>query len=94
ITFDGNWKVDRRKNYEKFMEKVGANTVKRKLAAHDNLNTFRNIEVVFELGGTWTVLEGNEIGKFIRTDNGNDLDAVTDTYVYEGVEAKRIFKKD
>uniref|UniRef100_A0A2K5RCC9 Cytosolic fatty-acid binding proteins domain-containing protein n=1 Tax=Cebus imitator TaxID=2715852 RepID=A0A2K5RCC9_CEBIM len=131
ITFDGNWKVDQSKNYDKFMEKVGVNTVKRKLAAHDNLNlaitqegntftvkessTFRNYEVVFELGvtfnydladgtelGTWT-LEGNKlIGKFKRTDNGNELNTVREiiggelvqTYVYKGLEAKRIFKKD
>ncbi|XP_010338650.2 fatty acid-binding protein, intestinal [Saimiri boliviensis] len=132
MAFDGNWKVDRSENYDKFMEKMGVNIVKRKLAAHDNLkltitqegnrftvkesSTFRNIEIVFELGvtfnynladgtelsGTWT-LDGNKlIGKFKRIDNEKELNTVREiiggelvqTYVYEGVEAKRIFKKD
>ncbi|OBS57235.1 hypothetical protein A6R68_11642, partial [Neotoma lepida] len=79
------------------------NVVKRKLAAHDNLkltitqegnkftvkesSTFRNIDIVFELGvsfaysladgtelnGFWS-LEGNKlIGKFKRVDNGKEL---------------------
>lgn len=132
MAFDGTWKVDRNENYDKFMEKMGINIVKRKLAAHDNLkliitqegnkftvkesSAFRNAEIVFELGvtfnysladgteltGTWS-LEGNKlIGKFSRVDNGNALNAVREiiggelvqTYVYEGVEAKRIFKKE
>ncbi|KAL2780855.1 fatty acid-binding protein, intestinal [Daubentonia madagascariensis] len=132
MAFDGTWKVDRSENYDKFMEKMGINMVKRKLAAHDNLkliitqegnkftikesSTFRNIEIVFELGvtfdysladgtelsGTWN-LEGNKlVGKFKRLDNGNELKAVREIiggelvqiYMYEGVEAKRIFKKD
>uniref|UniRef100_A0A8I3W641 Fatty acid binding protein 2 n=1 Tax=Callithrix jacchus TaxID=9483 RepID=A0A8I3W641_CALJA len=106
MAFDGNWKVERSENYDKFMEKMGVNILKRKLAARDNLkltitqegntftvkesSTFRNIEVVFELGvafnynladgtelsGTWT-LEGNKlIGKFKRTDNGKELNTV------------------
>nr|1ICN_A Chain A, INTESTINAL FATTY ACID BINDING PROTEIN [Rattus norvegicus] len=130
--FDGTWKVDRNENYEKFMEKMGINVVKRKLGAHDNLkltitqegnkftvkesSNFRNIDVVFELGvdfaysladgteltGTWT-MEGNKlVGKFKRVDNGKELIAVQEisgneliqTYTYEGVEAKRIFKKE
>ncbi|XP_062963298.1 fatty acid-binding protein, intestinal [Cynocephalus volans] len=132
MAFDGSWKVDRSENYDKFMEKMGINMVKRKLAAHDNLkliitqegnkftvkesSTFRNIEIVFELGvtfnytladgtelsGAW-ILEGNKfVGKFKRLDNGNELNTVREiiggelvqTYMYEGVEAKRIFKKD
>ncbi|XP_037365415.1 fatty acid-binding protein, intestinal [Talpa occidentalis] len=128
----GSWKVNRNENYDKFMEKMGINMVKRKLASHDNLkltisqngnqftvkesSTFRNIEVVFELGvtfnysladgtelcGTWTMEGEKLIGKFKRVDNGNELNAVREvvndemvqTYVYEGVEAKRIFKRE
>lgn len=132
MAFDGTWKVDRNENYEKFMEKMGINVVKRKLGAHDNLkltitqegnkftvkesSNFRNIDVVFELGvnfpysladgteltGTWS-MEGNRlIGQFKRVDNGKELIAVREvsgdeliqTYTYEGVEAKRIFKKE
>ncbi|XP_008065545.1 fatty acid-binding protein, intestinal [Carlito syrichta] len=132
MAFDGTWKVDRSENYDKFMDKMGVNMVKRKLAAHDNLkliitqegnkftvkesSTFRNIEIIFELGvtfhysladgteltGTWS-LEGHKlVGKFTRVDNGNALNAVREiigdelvqTYTYEGVEAKRIFKKN
>ncbi|XP_076998542.1 fatty acid-binding protein, intestinal [Tamandua tetradactyla] len=132
MTFNGSWKVDRSENYDKFMEKMGVNVVKRKLAAHDNLkliitqegnkftikesSTFRSIDVVFELGVnfTYNLADGTEIsgawdldgdklvGKFKRTDNGNELNTVREiiggelvqTYVYEGVEAKRIFKKE
>ncbi|XP_042553529.1 fatty acid-binding protein, intestinal [Dipodomys spectabilis] len=132
MAFDGSWKVDRSENYDKFMEKMGINMVKRKLAAHDNLkliitqegnkftvkesSTFRNIEIVFELGvtfkysladgteltGSWAI-EGNKlVGNFQRVDNGKELKTVREvmgselvqTYTYEGVEAKRIFKKE
>ncbi|XP_051041431.1 fatty acid-binding protein, intestinal [Phodopus roborovskii] len=132
MAFDGTWKVDRNENYEKFMDKMGINVVKRKLAAHDNLkltikqegnkftvkesSNFRNIDIVFELGvnftysladgtelnGTWS-LDGNQlIGQFKRVDNGKELIAIREisgseliqTYKYEGVEAKRIFKKE
>ncbi|XP_074849493.1 fatty acid-binding protein, intestinal isoform X2 [Carettochelys insculpta] len=54
-----------------------------------------------ELSGTWT-LEGNKlVGNFTRKDNGKELkafrevvgDELIQTYIYEGVEAKRIFKR-
>ncbi|XP_006108088.1 fatty acid-binding protein, intestinal [Myotis lucifugus] len=132
MAFDGAWKIDRNDNYDKFMEKMGTNVVKRKLAAHDNLkliishegskftikesSTFRTAEIAFELGvtfnyrladgteltGTWS-LEGDKlVGRFKRVDNGKELHAVREivggelvqTYTYEGVEAKRIFKKE
>ncbi|XP_019600080.1 fatty acid-binding protein, intestinal [Rhinolophus sinicus] len=132
MAFDGTWKVNRNENYDKFMEKMGINVIKRKLAAHDNLkliitqegnkftvkesSALRSTEIVFELGvmftysladgtelsGTWS-LEGNRlIGNFKRVDNGKELNAVREiidgelvqTYTYEGVEAKRIFKKE
>ncbi|XP_053317411.1 fatty acid-binding protein, intestinal [Spea bombifrons] len=69
MTFNGTWKVDRSENYEKFMEVMGVNVMKRKLAAHDNLkitiqqdgdkfsvkesSTFRSIEINFTLGVTF-----------------------------------------
>ncbi|XP_063797665.1 fatty acid-binding protein, intestinal isoform X1 [Pseudophryne corroboree] len=69
MTFNGNWKVDRSENYEKFMEVMGVNVMKRKLATHDNLkitiqqdgdkfsvketSTFRSIEINFTLGVTF-----------------------------------------
>ncbi|TFK16211.1 sodium channel and clathrin linker 1 [Platysternon megacephalum] len=131
MAFDGNWKVEKSENYEKFMEQMGINVVKRKLGAHDNLkitiqqegnkftvkesSAFRNIEIIFTLGvnfeysladgtelsGTWN-LEGNKlVGKFNRKDNGKELkafreivgDELIQIYIYEGVEAKRIFKR-
>eukprot|EP00069_Balaena_mysticetus_P011770 bmy_07320T0 len=79
MAFDGTWKVDRNENYEKFMEKMGINMVKRKLASHDNLkliitqegnkftvkesSTFRNTEIVFELGVTfnYSLADGTEL---------------------------------
>ncbi|XP_004594588.1 fatty acid-binding protein, intestinal [Ochotona princeps] len=132
MAFDGTWKVCQNDNYDNFMEKMGINVMKRKLAAHDNLkvtikqdgnkftvkesSTFRTIDIVFELGvtfnytladgtevsGAWT-LEGNKlVGKFKRLDNGNELNTfreiiggeLVQTYTYEGVEAKRHFKKE
>ncbi|XP_074128951.1 fatty acid-binding protein, intestinal isoform X2 [Sminthopsis crassicaudata] len=131
MAFDGTWKVDRNENYDQFMEKMGINMVKRKLAAHDNLkititqtgnkmtvhesSTFRTVDIEFEFGvnfsysladgtelhGSWN-LEGNKlVGRFKRVDNGNELNAVREivgdeliqTYTYQGVEAKRIFKR-
>uniref|UniRef100_A0A3Q0SSG6 Cellular retinoic acid-binding protein 1 n=1 Tax=Amphilophus citrinellus TaxID=61819 RepID=A0A3Q0SSG6_AMPCI len=131
MAFNGTWKVDRSENYEKFMEKMGINVVKRKLAAHDNLkititqngdkfnvkesSTFRSIEIDFTLGvnfeysladgtelsGAWT-MEGDTLnGIFNRKDNGKQLtttrivqgDELIQNYNYEGVDAKRIFKR-
>ncbi|XP_004386865.1 fatty acid-binding protein, intestinal [Trichechus manatus latirostris] len=133
MPFDGSWKVNRNENYDKFMEKLGINVVKRKLGALDNLkltitqegnkftvtesSNFRTIEIVFDLGvsfnycmadgtelsGSWS-LEGNKlVGKFKQVDNGNELNTVREiiggelvqvNLEYEGVEAKRIFKKE
>ncbi|CAH2300674.1 fatty acid-binding, intestinal [Pelobates cultripes] len=131
MTFNGNWKVDRSENYDTFMEVMGVNIMKRKLAAHDNLkitiqqdgdkfsvkesSTFRTIEINFTLGvsfdyaladgtelsGSW-VIEGDKlVGTFSRKDNGKQLkthrvivgDELVQTYLYEGTEAKRIFKR-
>ncbi|XP_076151957.1 fatty acid-binding protein, intestinal [Alosa pseudoharengus] len=131
MTFNGTWKVDRNDNYEKFMEKMGVNMVKRKLAAHDNLkitieqtgdkfhinetSAFRTLELDFTLGvtfeyaladgtelsGAWT-MEGDLMkGLFTRKDNGKVLTTtrvieggeLVQSYNYEGVDAKRIFKR-
>ncbi|CAL8351586.1 unnamed protein product [Boreogadus saida] len=131
MTFNGTWKVDRNDNYEKFMEQMGVNMVKRKLASHDNLqitvqqtgdsfhvketSTFRTLEIDFtsgvtfeysladgtELKGSWT-LEGETLkGSFTRKDNGKVLtttrtvqgDELTQSYNYEGVDAKRFYKR-
>ncbi|XP_051900850.1 fatty acid-binding protein, intestinal [Pristis pectinata] len=132
MTFNGTWKVERNENYEKFMEQMGINVMKRKLALHDNLkiiihqdgdkfnvkesSTFRTKDIEFTLGmsfeysladgtelqGSWN-LEGDKlIGKFTRKDNSKELLAyreitgneLVQTYLYEGVEAKRFFKKE
>ncbi|NWX84609.1 FABPI protein, partial [Nothoprocta ornata] len=131
MTFNGTWKVDRNENYEKFMEAMGVNIMKRKLGAHDNLkiiiqqdgnkftvkesSNFRSIEIVFTLGvnfdysladgtelnGSWNTEENKLVGKFTRKDNGKELttfreiinDELVQTYIYEGVEAKRVFKR-
>ncbi|KAM9434055.1 fatty acid-binding protein, intestinal [Clarias gariepinus] len=131
MIFNGTWKVDRSDNYEKFMEQMGINIVKRKLAAHDNLkitleqngdkfhvkevSTFRTLELDFTLGvtfeyeladgtklsGSW-VMDGDVLkGTFVRQDNGKTLNTVrqivdgelVQSYNYDGVDAKRIFKK-
>ncbi|TKS92722.1 Fatty acid-binding protein, intestinal [Collichthys lucidus] len=131
MAFDGTWKVDRNDNYDKFMEKMGINVMKRKLAEHDNLkvtieqegdkfhikesSTFRTKDIDFTLGvqfdytmadgtelsGMWE-LEGDTLkGKFTRKDNNKVLTTtravvggeLVQSYNYEGVDAKRIFKK-
>ncbi|KAJ8001244.1 hypothetical protein DPEC_G00192320 [Dallia pectoralis] len=131
MTFNGTWKIDRSENYEKFMEQMGVNMVKRKLAAHDNLkivleqtgdkfvvketSAFRTLDIEFTLGvtfeyaladgtilsGTWTMEGDGMKGTFNRKDNGKLLtttriivgDELIQSYSYEGVEAKRIFKR-
>ncbi|KAG8454028.1 hypothetical protein GDO86_000600 [Hymenochirus boettgeri] len=131
MAYNGTWKIDRNENYEKFMEVMGINVVKRKLGAHDNLkitieqdgdkftvkesSTFRNIDIVFNLGvpfdysladgtdlnGSWFLQDDKLLGTFTRKDNGKVLQTTREiiagelvqTYVYEGTEAKRIFKK-
>lgn len=131
MTFNGTWKVDRNDNYEKFMEQMGINMVKRKLAAHDNLkitlqqdgntfhvkesSSFRTLEMDFTLGVTfdYSLADGTELsgswsmegemlkGVFVRKDNGKQLtttrivegDELVQSYNYEGVDAKRIFKR-
>ncbi|KFP25560.1 Fatty acid-binding protein, intestinal, partial [Colius striatus] len=131
MAFNGTWKIDRNENYEKFMEVMGVNLMKRKLGAHDNLkitiqqdgnkftvnesSTFRTLDTEFTLGvnfeysladgteltGSWN-MEGNKlVGKFNRKDNGKLLtayreivgDELVQSYIYEGVEAKRVFKR-
>ncbi|XP_061665201.1 fatty acid-binding protein, intestinal-like [Syngnathoides biaculeatus] len=131
MAFDGTWKVERSENYDHFMEQMGINVMKRKLAEHDNLkisiqqsgddfqikesSTFRTKDVHFTLGtpfdysladgtevsGTWE-MEGDALkGKFTRKDNNKVLtttrillgDELVQSYSYEGVDAKRIFKK-
>uniref|UniRef100_A0A3P9HYP9 Cellular retinoic acid-binding protein 1 n=1 Tax=Oryzias latipes TaxID=8090 RepID=A0A3P9HYP9_ORYLA len=131
MAFNGTWKVDRSENYDKFLERIGVNVMKRKLAEHDNLkitieqtgdnfhvkesSTFRTKEFDFTLGvkfdysladgtevsGTWE-MEGDMLkGLFNRKDNNKLLTTtrsivdgeLVQTYNYEGVDAKRIFKK-
>ncbi|XP_062240595.1 fatty acid-binding protein, intestinal-like [Platichthys flesus] len=131
MTFNGTWKVDRNENYDKFMEKMDINVMKRKLAEHDNLkvtieqngdkfhikesSTFRTKDIDFTLGvvfdysladgtevsGMWE-MEGDVLkGTFTRKDNNKVLTTtravvggeLVQSYNYEGVDAKRIFKK-
>ncbi|KAB5518347.1 hypothetical protein PHYPO_G00164730 [Pangasianodon hypophthalmus] len=131
MAFNGTWKIDRNENYDKFMEQLGINMVKRKLAEHDHLkliieqngdkftikesSTFRTKDIEFTLGvqfeysmadgteliGTWA-MEGETLkGTFTRKDNGKLLittrslvgGELVQCYSYEGVDAKRIFKK-
>ncbi|KAK7909897.1 hypothetical protein WMY93_014581 [Mugilogobius chulae] len=131
MAFNGTWKVDHSENYDKFMEQMGINVMKRKLAEHDNLkitieqtgnnfhlkesSTFRTKDIDFTLGvqfdytladgtevsGTWE-MEGDKMnGKFTRKDNGKVLittraivgGELVQTYNYDGVDAKRTFKK-
>ncbi|XP_076848406.1 fatty acid-binding protein, intestinal [Brachyhypopomus gauderio] len=66
MTFNGTWKAEQSKNYEKFLDAMGFNVLKKKLGAHDNLkitlqqtgdkfhvkesSTFRSLELDFTLG--------------------------------------------
>ncbi|XP_066508257.1 fatty acid-binding protein, intestinal-like [Hoplias malabaricus] len=131
MAFNGTWKINRNENYDKFMEQMGINLMKRKLAEHDNLkliieqsgdkftikesSTFRTKDIEFTLGvefeysladgteliGTWAMDGAVLKGTFTRKDNGKLLittrellgDELVQSYKYEGVDAKRIFKK-
>ncbi|KAM3865185.1 fatty acid-binding protein, intestinal [Diretmus argenteus] len=131
MTFNGTWKIDHSENYDEFMQQMGVNMVKRKLAAHDNLqmtieqtgdkvhvkesSAFRTLKIDFTLGvpfeysladgtelaGAWC-MEGDMLkGTFTRKDNGKQLiatriiqgDELIQSYSYEGVDTKRIFKR-
>ncbi|XP_075911394.1 fatty acid-binding protein, intestinal [Petromyzon marinus] len=131
MAFSGTWKVEKNENYEKFLEAMGVNVVKRAAATVDNLcltitqegdsftvkesSLIRSTEFAFSLGvafdanladgsdvnGSWT-LEGNKlVGKFARKDNGKIITTTREiidgklvqTMTFEGVEGKRIFKK-
>ncbi|KAJ8411116.1 hypothetical protein AAFF_G00181510 [Aldrovandia affinis] len=96
MTFNGTWKVDRNDNYDKFMEKMGINIVKRKLASHDNLkvtfeqtentfsvkeaSAFRTLEINFTLGVTFDYTMAD----------GTDL---TGSWVMEGDTLKGTFNR-
>ncbi|XP_078741624.1 fatty acid-binding protein, intestinal [Lampetra fluviatilis] len=131
MTFSGTWKVEKNENYEKFLEAMGVNAVKRAAASVDKLcltisqdgdsftvkesSLIRTTEFTFTLGaafdasladgsevnGSWT-LEGSKlVGKFARKDNGKIITTTREvvdgklvqTMNFEGVEGKRIFKK-
>ncbi|XP_030047646.1 fatty acid-binding protein, intestinal-like isoform X1 [Microcaecilia unicolor] len=130
MSFDGTWKVDRSDNYEKFLEKMGVDEEKRKLAAHDNMklkikqngkqfsvhessvygsvnyfldNTFQfEVDIDVLLVGEWTLNGAKMEGEFTRQDNKKVLKTTREivggelvqNYLYEGVEAKRIFKRE
>ncbi|TNM93944.1 fatty acid-binding protein, intestinal-like [Takifugu rubripes] len=131
MAFNGTWKAERNENYDKFMEQMGINIMKRKMAEHDNLkvtieqtgdkfhikesSTFRTKDIDFTLGAQfdYTLADGTEVsgtwemdgdtlkGKFTRKDNDKVLTTtrslvdgeLVQSYNYEGVDAKRIFKK-
>ncbi|XP_078399403.1 fatty acid-binding protein, intestinal [Cetorhinus maximus] len=132
MAFNGTWKVERNENYDKFMEQMGVNVVKRKLANHDNLkltilqdgnkftvkesSAFRTKDIEFTLGvvfdytmadgtelnGSWTCEGDKLVGKFTRKDNSKELlttreivgGELVQAYSYEGIDAKRFFKKE
>ncbi|KAK1792727.1 hypothetical protein P4O66_012656 [Electrophorus voltai] len=80
MTFNGTWKVEYSNNYEKFLEKMGFNLIKKKLGAHDNLkitlqqtgdkfhvkesSTFRNLELDFTLGVLFEYSLPNDVKVF------------------------------
>ncbi|XP_055496514.1 fatty acid-binding protein, intestinal [Leucoraja erinacea] len=132
MAFNGTWKVDRNENYEQFMEQMGVNVMKRKIALHDNLkitihqdgqnftikesSAFRTKDIEFTLGvsfeysladgtevqGSWTIDGAKLVGKFTRKDNNKELlthreivgNELVQTYSYDGVDAKRFYKKE
>ncbi|NWX35201.1 FABPI protein, partial [Notiomystis cincta] len=96
-----NLKITIQQNGDKFVVREASN--------FRNIETEFTLGVSFEysladgteLSGTWT-LEGNKlVGTFTRKDNGKVLkayreivgDELVQTYIYEGVESKRFFKR-
>ncbi|RXM35840.1 Fatty acid-binding protein, intestinal [Acipenser ruthenus] len=108
MTFNGTWKVNSNDNYDKFMEQMDKFTVNES-SAFRTVEIIFTLGVAFEysladgteLSGTWT-MDGDKLaGKFIRKDNGKELLTVREiiagelvqSYHYDGVDAKRVFKR-
>ncbi|NXR74165.1 FABPI protein, partial [Pycnonotus jocosus] len=96
-----NLKITIQQNGDKFNVKEASNFRTIELEFTLGANFEYSLADGTELSGTWT-LEGNKlVGTFTRKDNGKVLkatreivgDELVQIYVYEGVEAKRFFKR-
>ncbi|XP_015479864.1 fatty acid-binding protein, intestinal [Parus major] len=96
-----NLKITIQQNGDKFNVKEASNFRNIEIEFTLGVNFEYSLADGTELSGTWT-LEGNKlVGTFTRKDNGKVLkatreivgDELVQTYVYEGVESKRIFKR-
>ncbi|XP_058694105.1 fatty acid-binding protein, intestinal isoform X2 [Poecile atricapillus] len=96
-----NLKITIQQNGDKFNVKEASNFRNIEIEFTLGVNFEYSLADGTELSGTWT-LEGNKlVGTFTRKDNGKVLkatreivgDELVQTYVYEGVESKRFFKR-
>ncbi|NXQ56748.1 FABPI protein, partial [Anthoscopus minutus] len=96
-----NLKMTIQQNGDKFNVKEASNFRNIEIEFTLGVNFEYSLADGTELSGTWT-LEGNKlVGTFTRKDNGKILKAVREivgdelvqTYLYEGVESKRFFKR-
>ncbi|NWV30997.1 FABPI protein, partial [Grantiella picta] len=96
-----NLKITIQQDGNKFIVKEASNFRNIELEFTLGVNFEYSLADGTELSGAWT-LEGNKlVGTFTRKDNGKVLkayreivgDELVQTYVYEGVESKRFFKR-
>ncbi|NWI38311.1 FABPI protein, partial [Picathartes gymnocephalus] len=96
-----NLKLTIQQNGDKFNVKEASNFRNIEIEFTLGVNFEYSLADGTELSGAWT-LEGNKlVGTFTRKDNGKVLkayreivgDELVQTYIYEGVETKRFFKR-
>ncbi|NWU44686.1 FABPI protein, partial [Hylia prasina] len=96
-----NLKITIKQNGDKFNVKEASNFRNIEIEFTLGVNFDYSLADGTELSGVWT-LEGNKlVATFTRKDNGKVLkatreilgDELVQTYVYEGVESKRYFKR-
>ncbi|XP_063271364.1 fatty acid-binding protein, intestinal isoform X1 [Prinia subflava] len=96
-----NLKITIQQNGDKFNVKEASNFRNIEIEFTLGVNFEYSLADGTELSGAWT-LEGNKlVATFTRKDNGKVLkatreivgDELVQTYVYEGVESKRFFKR-
>ncbi|NXB21075.1 FABPI protein, partial [Rhagologus leucostigma] len=96
-----NLKITIRQEGNKFIVKEASNFRNIEIEFTLGVNFEYSLADGTELSGAWT-LEGNKlVGTFTRKDNGKVLkayreivgDELIQTYIYEGVESKRVFKR-
>ncbi|XP_075854498.1 fatty acid-binding protein, intestinal-like [Microcebus murinus] len=93
---NATWKVDRSENYDKFMEKMDINVLKRKAEAHDNVklrNTQEGNKFTVEESSIWP--NGKIVSELAVSFNYTleDGTEVRGTWIFEGNKPSAKFKR-